>query len=219
MEPFVTLSAIAAPMPTDNINTDDIFPGPSAGPLGRLGRYPDLLADLSDMGINAFAAQRWRDDGTARPEFVLNRAPYDQAKILITGKNFGCGSSREMAVWCLTGIGIRCVIAASFGDIFAGNCFKNGLLPVRLPQGEVNELLDWAARDPTPRLQIDLPNQTVQRPGTTAWGFEVGEYQKRMLLEGLDEVGATLRRRNTIEEHERTYYIARPWLVEGSKAR
>ncbi|MET0829789.1 MAG: hypothetical protein ABWY26_09730, partial [Microbacterium sp.] len=125
--PFTGLTGIAAPLRWSDVNTDDIFPAAMASPIARL-RGSAILNDRARMGDNAFAAYRWTDAGEPRPDFVLNRPPYDRAEILVAGSNFGCGSSREAAVWCLAAIGIRCIIAPSFGDIFYGNCLQNGLL-------------------------------------------------------------------------------------------
>jgi 3-isopropylmalate/(R)-2-methylmalate dehydratase small subunit len=212
MEAFTVLTAIAAPMPKPNINTDDIFPGPGASPIRRhMAR--DAFSDPARMGPNAFAVLRWNEDGGPRPEFILNQPPYDQAKILIAGANFGCGSSREMAVWCLTGIGVRCVIAPSFGDIFYNNCFKNGLLPVRLAQGEVDELLALAADPADARFTVDLFDQTVLAPNGGVRRFEVVEYYRQALLNGLDEISATLTRADRIDAFERDYRGQRGWLA------
>jgi 3-isopropylmalate/(R)-2-methylmalate dehydratase small subunit len=215
MEQFVTLCAVAAPMPLDNINTDDIYPGPAASPIVRGGKHKEFLSDRTKMGINAFAAQRWTEEGTPLPDFVLNRAPYDRAQILIAGRNFGCGSSREMAVWALMGIGIRCIVAPSFGDIFAGNCFKNGVLPIQLANAEVAQLMEWSTHSSEPILHVDLQNQSVQIAGGETYRFEVGAYHKTALLKGLDEIAATLERLPEIEVQERAYYATRPWLAEG----
>lgn len=211
MEAFTRLTAIAAPLPWANVNTDDIYPGPAASPIVRAGQGK-ILRDPATMGPNAFAAYRWNEDLSPKADFILNRPPYDEAKILIARENFGCGSSREMAVWCLQGIGIRCVIAPSFGDIFYGNCFKNGVLPVRLASEEVEQLLALAGEAAEPTLTVDLEACTVSAPGGTRYAFEVGDYHRTALLGGLDEVSATLARMPAIEAHERAYYRTRPWL-------
>ncbi len=212
MEAFTTLTAIAAPMPKPNINTDDIFPAPASSPIYRkMGAA--VFGDRTRMGPNAFAAFRWTADGEPRPEFILNQPPYDQAKILIAGANFGCGSSREMAVWCLTGIGIRCVIAPSFGDIFHNNCFKNGMLPVRLPQAEVDALLALVADPARAEITVNLEDQTVLAADGRVRRFEVVEYYRQALLDGLDEISATLTRTARIDAFERDYRATRPWLA------
>jgi 3-isopropylmalate/(R)-2-methylmalate dehydratase small subunit len=211
MRPFTTLTGIAAPLPWSNVNTDDIWPGPGASPVLKAGRMP-LQAPPDQHGPNAFAAVRWNDDLTPKPEFVLNRAPYDRAEILIARDNFGCGSSREMAVWALAAIGFRCVIAPSFGDIFHNNCFPNGVLPVRLPELVVEDLLRQA-EDPDARFTVDLVNLQVTAPDGSVHAFAVGDYQRTMLLEGLDEITATLSRVPEINRAEAAYFARRPWLA------
>jgi len=210
MQPFTILTAVAAPLPRANINTDDIFPGPSASPIFRNNNKVGSLSDPAFLGQNAFAALRWNDDGSAKPEFILNQSPYDSAKILVAGENFGCGSSREHAVWCLDKIGIRCVIAPSFGDIFYNNCFKNGLLPVRLPAAAVARLLS-AVQGDQPEVTVDLDAQEV-RGGGAVFSFEVDAYRRHCLLNGLDEIAATLEKLPLIEGFEQGYFRRRPWL-------
>jgi 3-isopropylmalate/(R)-2-methylmalate dehydratase small subunit len=212
LEPFTTITAVAAPLPWANVNTDDIYPGPAASPVIRAGRV-EVLREPELMGPNAFAAYRWNDDLSPKPDFILNQPPYDQAGIIVARENFGCGSSREVAVWCLQGIGIRSVIAPSFGDIFYGNCFKNGVLPVRLPAEAVEQLLALIARTGDPTLTVDLVACRITAPDGSEYPFEVGEYHRTALLEGLDEVSATLARMPAIEAHERAYYAERPWLA------
>jgi 3-isopropylmalate/(R)-2-methylmalate dehydratase small subunit len=213
MQKFIRLKAIAAPLPWANVNTDDIFPGPGASPLVRAGRT-ELITDRSQMGANAFAAYRWNLDGTPIKDFVLNQPPYNRAGILIARENFGCGSSREHAVWCLDGIGIRCVIAPSFGDIFYNNCFKNGMLPIRLPEQAVEGLLAQAAVRTEATFEVDLEEQMIVAPDGSRHRFEIGDYQRHALLNGLDEIAATLARLPQIEAHEARYYEQRPWLTE-----
>jgi 3-isopropylmalate/(R)-2-methylmalate dehydratase small subunit len=216
VEPFAALTAIAAPLPWADVNTDDISPAPGASSVARQPGGAEIFADRARMGRNAFAAYRWDSHGNPNPDFVLNQAPYDQAEILLAGENFGCGSSRETAVWCLAGIGLRCIIAPSFGDIFYNNCVKNGVLPVRLPPEEVAVLTRATQRRPYDRLTVDLEAQLVSMPGGRSFEFQIGEYQRHMLLSGLDEIAATLSRMDAIEAHERWYYSARPWLREGA---
>jgi 3-isopropylmalate/(R)-2-methylmalate dehydratase small subunit len=217
--PFQQHAGIAAPLRWTDVNTDDIFPGPVASPIARL-RAGAVLTDRARMGENAFAAHRWTDTGAPRPEFVLNRPPYDRATIIVAGANFGCGSSREAAVWCLAGIGIRCVIAPSFGDIFYGNCIQNGLLPIRLPDDAVERLLSQAERAldgsaetrQEPRVAVDLEACTVTAPDGQRFTFEIADYHREALLRGLDEIDATLARLPTIEAFEAEYFRERPWL-------
>jgi 3-isopropylmalate/(R)-2-methylmalate dehydratase small subunit len=213
MEPFTRLTAIAAPMPKPNINTDDIFPAPGASPVAKLigGK---AFSDPKQMGRNAFAVFRWDQDGDPLPDFILNQPPYDQARIIVAGANFGCGSSREMAVWALTGTGVRCVIAPSFGDIFYNNCLKNGLLPVRLPQAEVDELLALIGDPATATLTVDLTDQTVRGADGKARAFAIVAYFRQALLGGLDEISATSARMDKIEAFDRDYRRQRPWLTD-----
>jgi 3-isopropylmalate/(R)-2-methylmalate dehydratase small subunit len=213
VERFTTLTAVAAPLPWANVNTDDIFPSPGASPIARLPGGREALGERAHMGRNAFAAHRWAPDGSPRPDFVLNRPPFDRAGILVARENFGCGSSREMAVWCLLGIGIRSVVAPSFGDIFYNNCFKNGLLPVRLGSDAVDHLLELADRVGARATTIDLERCRVTAADGSVHFFEVSDYQRQALLEGLDEVTATLARQPAIEAHEQAYLQRRPWLA------
>ena len=210
MQPFTTLTAVAAPFPKPNINTDDIYPGPLASPIIRLKKAS--MRDRTQMGPNAFAALRYDDNADPNPDFILNQAPYDRAQILIAGANFGCGSSREMAVWALAGIGVRCIIAASYGDIFYNNCFKNGVLPVRLPEAQVQELLALAADAADPTFTVDLVDQTVTGPDQRPHRFVVVEYYRQALLGGHDEIAATLLRLDRIEAFDREYRGERPWI-------
>jgi 3-isopropylmalate/(R)-2-methylmalate dehydratase small subunit len=211
-EAVTRVAGIAAPMRWADVNTDDIFPGPMASPVARL-RGGGVLGDRARMGENAFAAHRWTDTGEARPEFVLNRVPYDRAVILVAGANFGCGSSRESAVWSLAAIGIRSIVAPSFGDIFYGNCIQNGVLAVRLSPAEVETLMGDVESAVDPIVVVDLEARTVTSPAGTAFGFTMSDYHRDALLEGLDEIDATLARLPTIERFEAGYFEARPWLA------
>lgn len=213
MQSFTELIATCAPLPNENINTDDIYPGPGATPLRKLKEIP--LADRllpENLALNAFSVWRWNADGSPRPEFVLNQKPFEGAQILLAGANFGCGSSREHAVWCLLAIGIRCVIAPSFGDIFYNNCFKNGLLAIRLDDASIARL-STAATSTEPRLHVDLAQQTVTTASGQVEHFEIDAYKRHCLLHGLDEIGATLEKLPLIEQFEAGYYRRRPWLA------
>jgi len=211
MEPFTILTAVAAPLPLANINTDDIFPSPAANPI-RTGGAP---TSGDQMGRNAFAALRWNTDGTPRPDFVLNRAPYDEAAIIVALENFGCGSSREVAVWALLGAGIRCVIAPSFGDIFFNNCCKNGLLPVRLSHDTVVRLMSLAGDPARAVVTVDLTTQRVSTSDGDVYSFDIDLYRRGCLLQGLNEVGETLLRRDAIERFESAYDARRPWVAHS----
>jgi 3-isopropylmalate/(R)-2-methylmalate dehydratase small subunit len=212
IEPFTVLTALAAPLPWADVNTDDIFPIPRGA-----GMTPESLQDPALLARNAFAGHRWNGDGSPKPEFVLNREPFDRAAILIAGENFGCGSSREMAVWSLSAIGIRCVIAPSFGDIFYANCINNGVLPVMLPQPRVTALINAVTACPAAPLTVDLRAMTVSAVGHLTSSFTMAEYHRQALLLGLDEIATTLHRLPTIEAHEAAYLKERPWLVPAAK--
>jgi 3-isopropylmalate/(R)-2-methylmalate dehydratase small subunit len=213
MQSFSQLTAICASLPNENVNTDDIWPAPAAVPL--LSMKDMSLAERmleSNMALTAFAAWRWNDDGSPRPEFVLNQAPYDHAQILVAGANFGCGSSREHAVWSLMAAGMRCIIAPSFGDIFYNNCFKNGLLAVRLAPADIAPLRAVAESD-DPQLTIDLEQQTIIAPAGHRQAFAIDAYKRHCLLNGLDEIGATLEKLPLIERFEASYFQRRRWLA------
>jgi len=191
MEKFTTLTAIAAYYPRANVDTDLII---------RVERCAKVEKD--GLGKYAFEMARFLPDGTDNPEFPLNHEPFRKAQILVGNINFGCGSSREMAVWAIAGLGIRCVIAPSFGDIFFGNCFQNGLLPIVLPQGVVEKLGAALAADPShATLTIDLARQKVVKP-----------LRKKALLEGLDEIGLTQLRDPEITAFQQKDRIKRPWV-------
>lgn len=212
MDTFTILTSVAAPLDWSDVNTDDIFPALQASPVRNQPDGREVFLDRSKMGRNAFAAYRWHQDGMPNPDFVLNRAPFDRAQILIARENFGCGSSREMAVWALLGLGVRCVLAPSFGDIFYGNCFKNGLLPVRLPLRTIEDLLELARVSGDRPFTVDLQACLVTAPDGGRYGFAIRDYQRHALLHGLDEIAVTLTKRDAIEAHESAYLARRPWL-------
>jgi 3-isopropylmalate/(R)-2-methylmalate dehydratase small subunit len=201
IEPFVSLRGVAIPLDRNNVDTDAVIPARFLKTVKRTG-----------LGVGLFYAWRFDDAGNEVPDFPLNRAPYRNGKILVTGENFGCGSSREHAVWALLDFGIRVVIAPSFSDIFAGNALKNGLLPVSLPPGEVRALLSRAVESPGDELFVDLPAQTVTGPDGAIYRFEVGAFDKECLLNGLDETALTLRHEEKISAYERQGKEKRPWL-------
>jgi 3-isopropylmalate/(R)-2-methylmalate dehydratase small subunit len=210
IEPFSTLTAIAAPLPWVDVNTDDIFP---AAGLKKSGGGTAVMTDRNAMGANAFREYRFRPDGSANPDFVLNQPPYDRSRILVAGRNFGCGSSREMAVWSLSGIGLRCIIAPSFADIFYSNCVTNGLLPVILTDDEVKTVTTLITDQPGTELAIDLDAQTVGCPDGRTFTFTIGSYHRHLLRHGLDEIAATLQRTDVIEDYESKYFEERPWVI------
>lgn len=202
MKPFVTLKAIAAPLPLINIDTDMIIPKQFLTTIERTG-----------LGKNLFNDIRYEENGAEKPGFVLNRAPYRQAEILVTGENFGCGSSREHAPWALLDFGIRCVISASYADIFYNNCFKNGVLPVILPQAQVDVLMK-AAEDGK-QIHVDLPAQNVN-DGINNYNFEIGAFRKHCLINGLDDIGLTLEKESAITAHEQSLMAHKPWVLKSA---
>jgi 3-isopropylmalate/(R)-2-methylmalate dehydratase small subunit len=201
MEKFTTLTGIAAPLPIINVDTDMIIPKQFLKTIKRTG-----------LGSHLFDEMRFGDDKKEIPDFVLNREPYRKAKILIAGDNFGCGSSREHAPWALLDFGIRCVIAPSFADIFFNNCFKNGILPVVLPKGQVARLMEFAKNGANATVTVDLPSQTVTGPDGGPIHFEVDAFRKHCLLNGLDDIGLTLQKAPAIDKFEERQKRTQPWL-------
>ena len=201
MDKFTTLDGIAAPLPMINVDTDKIIPKQHLKTIARTG-----------LGKALFDEMRYRADGSENPDFVLNQPAYKQAKILVAGENFGCGSSREHAPWALLDFGIRCVIASSFADIFYNNCFKNGILPIKLPQAVVDQLMDDAKKGANARLTVDLEQQTIARPDGEKIHFEIDAFRKHCLLNGLDDVGLTLEKAPAIDRYEARQRLAQPWL-------
>lgn len=204
IEPFIRVSAVAAPLDLPNVDTDRVIPA-------RFLRKP------RDVGYGQFCFHdlRLRPDGTEDPAFVLNRAPYRDARILVAAENFGCGSSREGAVWALAGRGIRAVVAPSFGDIFHENCLRNGLLPVRLAAEIVSTLRQALHAAPGARVTIDLPAQTLTGPDGLQQRFEIDPFRKQALLEGFDEIGLTLRHATEIDAFETRHAAEWPWAAPG----
>ena len=201
MQSFTRLTAVAAPLPMINVDTDMIIPKQFLKTIKRSG-----------LGESLFFEMRYDDDGSEKPEFVLNRGPYRQAEILIAGENFGCGSSREHAPWALLDFGIRCVVAPSFADIFYNNCFKNGILPIVLPREQVDALMALAARPEGAVLTVDLERQEIAAPDGVAMAFEVDPFRKSCLLGGLDEIGLTLQKAPSIAAFEERHKASQPWL-------
>ena len=191
MDKFTRLTAAAAPLNLANVDTDKIIPARFLKTIKRSG-----------LGKSLFADMRYNADGAENPAFVLNQPKYRQAQILVAGDNFGCGSSRERAPWALLDFGIRCVIAPGFADIFHGNCFKNGILPIVLPADVCEQLMDDAAQGTNARLTIDLEKQVVVRPDGEEIHFEVDAFRKHCLLNGLDDIGLTLEHAAAIDAYE-----------------
>ena len=200
MDKFTTLTGVAAPLPFINIDTDMIIPKQYLKTIKRTG-----------LGEGLFAELRYDEAGEKLPDFVLHQAPYTDAKILIAGENFGCGSSREHAPWALLDFGFRSVIAPSFADIFYNNCFKNGILPITLPQEEIDKLIDDAARGDNARLTVDLEAQEIRGPDGGAIKFDVDPHRNRCLMEGLDDIGLTLEKSEHIDKFEKGSALSRPW--------
>lgn len=201
MEKFETLTGVAAPLPLINVDTDMIIPKQFLKTIKRSG-----------LGVNLFDEMRYDGDGSEIPDFVLNQPQYREAEILVAGENFGCGSSREHAPWAIRDFGIRCVIASSFADIFHNNCFKNGILPVTLPQEQVDVLMADAERGSNARITVDLQNQTVTASDGTSFSFEIDPFKKRCLLEGLDDIGLTMEKADLVDDFERRSAAERPWV-------
>ena len=207
MRKFEVVDAVAAPYPFANVDTDRIIR------IERCARTP-----REEMGAWAFEMERFQPDGNENPQFVLHRAPFRGAGILVAGDNFGCGSSREMAVWAVAGMGIRCVIAPSFGEIFFGNCFQNGILPIRLPAATVERLqerLGAAGTADAATLAVDLRSQRISTPWGEAIPFEVEPLRKEALLEGLDAIGVTLKKSAAIAEFQARQRTERPWVWQA----
>ena len=201
MEKFTTLTGVAAPLPLVNVDTDMIIPKQYLKTIKRTG-----------LGAGLFDEMRRDADGNENPDFVLNQPAYAEAEILVAGDNFGCGSSREHAPWALLDFGIRCVIAPSFADIFYNNCFKNGILPIALPQEQVDLLMTDAEKGANARQTVDLEAQTITTSEGETVSFEIDPFKKRCLLEGLDDIGLTMERASAIDAFEGEAAAARPWV-------
>ena len=201
MEKFEFLTGVAAPLNMENVDTDKIIPARFLKTIKRTG-----------LGVHLFASLRYQDDGSEKADFVLNQPKYRHAEILVAGENFGCGSSREHAPWALLDFGIRCVIAPDFADIFHGNCFKNGILPVVLPRAVCDQLMEDAKLGANARITVDLERQVVVRPNGEEIGFSVDPFRRHTLLNGLDEIGQTLQHTTEIASYEAARHAAKPWL-------
>ena len=200
MEKFTKLTGIAAPMPLVNIDTDMIIPKQFLKTIQRSG-----------LGKNLFDEMRFDREGNEVADFVLNQPAYRSAEILVAGDNFGCGSSREHAPWALLDFGVRCVISTSFADIFFNNCFKNGILPIILPQAEVDVLMADARKGANARVTVDLEAQTVTTSDGQSFGFAVDPHRKHCLMNGLDDIGLTLEKAAAIDSFEAKVATLRPW--------
>ncbi|MBV8589888.1 MAG: 3-isopropylmalate dehydratase small subunit, partial [Acetobacteraceae bacterium] len=200
MEKFTRLTALAAPLDLANVDTDKIIPARFLKTIKRSG-----------LGIHLFDTLRYNENEQERPEFVLNQEPFRGAQIMIADENFGCGSSREHAVWALVDFGIRCVIAPSFADIFYNNSFKNGLLPVRLPRPQCEKLMQAARMGANARITVDLERQIVSTPRGEEFSFDIDPFRRHLLLEGLDDIGQTLQHASRIESYEAARRARERW--------
>ena len=207
MQKFTTLTGVAAPLPMINVDTDMIIPKQYLKTIERSG-----------LGRGLFDELRRDADGRDKPDFVLNQPAWRDARILIAGDNFGCGSSREHAPWALLDYGITCIIAPSFGDIFHNNAFKNGILPIRLDEATVASLMEDARNGANAVFTIDLEAQTISRPDGGTVAFEVDPFRKHCLLNGLDDIGLTLERGQCIDDFEAKRRQSQPWLATGAAA-
>ncbi len=201
MDKFTTLTGVAAPLPMANVDTDKIIPARFLKTIKRTG-----------LGAHLFDTLRFDAKGAERPDFVLNQPPYRHAEILIAHENFGCGSSREHAPWALLDFGIRCVIAPDFADIFHGNTFKNGILPIRLPRAVCDRLMEDAAMGGNARITVDLERQVVVRPNGEEIAFEIDAFRKHLLLNGLDDIGQTMQKAPAIGAFETRERTEKDWM-------
>lgn len=201
MQKFTTLTGVAAPLPMINVDTDRIIPKQFLKTIKRTG-----------LGKSLFYELRYDENGNENPDFVLNKPAYRNAEILIAGDNFGCGSSREHAPWALLDFGIRCVISTSFADIFYNNCFKNGILPIKVKPEELEKLLDDAGRGANARITVDLESQEIRGPDGGVISFEIDPFRKHCLLNGLDDIGLTMEKETSIRSYEEKATAERPWV-------
>ena len=206
MQKFDVLTGVAAPLPIVNVDTDMIIPKQHLKTIKRTG-----------LGTALFEEMRYDVSGKENPDFVLNKPAYRKAQILVAGDNFGCGSSREHAPWALLDFGIRCVISTSFADIFYNNCFKNGILPIKVSKADLDKLMDDAHRGSNATLTVDLESQTIQGPDGGTVKFEIDAFRKKCLMEGLDDIGLTMQRDADIDAYEKRNATSQPWL-HGAKA-
>jgi 3-isopropylmalate/(R)-2-methylmalate dehydratase small subunit len=200
MQKFTKLTGVAAPFPLRNVDTDMIIPKQFLKTIKRTG-----------LGKALFYELRYDQNGNEIPDFVLNKPAYRKAEILVTGENFGCGSSREHAPWALLDFGFRCIIAPDFADIFYNNCFQNGILAIKLPQEQVDKLLDDASRGANATLTVDLEAQEIRGPDGGVIHFDIDPFRKHCLLNGLDNIGLTLEKEQAIRDFEGRIATARPW--------
>ena len=200
MEKFTKLTGVAAPLPIVNIDTDMIIPKQYLKTIARTG-----------LGKGLFSEMRYNEDGSENPDFVLNQPAYRKAQILVAEDNFGCGSSREHAPWALLDFGVRCVISTSFADIFYNNCFKNGILPIKVSREDLAKLMDDASRGSNATLTVDLEAQEIRGPDGGVVKFDIDAFRNHCLIEGLDDIGLTMVKADKIASFEKKDSAARPW--------
>ena len=201
MKKFNSLKSIPAYLPIVNVDTDMIIPKQFLKTIKRTG-----------LGKNLFHEMRYDDDGKNIDNFILNKSPYNNSKILIAGNNFGCGSSREHAPWALLDFGITCVISSSYADIFYNNCFKNGILPIILDEEKIKELAEYSKRKE--EIEIDLEKQEI-RFGNKITKFEIDSFKKKCLIEGLDDIALSMEKLNQIDNFEKKMIITKPWILNN----
>jgi 3-isopropylmalate/(R)-2-methylmalate dehydratase small subunit len=201
MDKFTQHRGVAAPLDMINVDTDKVIPKNHLKTIKRSG-----------LGKHLFSEMRYNDDGSEKPDFVLNQQAYRKASVLVAGDNFGCGSSREHAPWALLDFGIRCVISTSFADIFYNNCFKNGILPIKVSKEQLDELMDDARKGANAILEIDLEAQEIGRPNGEKIPFDIDSFRKHCLVNGLDDIGLTMEKETSIESFEGKRAAAQPWL-------
>ena len=200
MEKFDKLRGVAAPFNMINIDTDKLIPKQFLKTIKRTG-----------LGKHLFNEMRFNEDGSEKPDFVLNKAAYRDSNIIVAGDNFGCGSSREHAPWALLDFGIKCVISTSFADIFYNNCFKNGILPIVVNKQQLDQLMDDAENGANAVLDIDLEAQEITRPNGESIIFEIDEFRKHCLINGLDDIGLTMEKEKNIDSFEKKRATEQPW--------
>ena len=201
MEKFSQLTGVAAPLKITNVDTDKIIPKQYLKTIKRTG-----------LGVGLFAEMRYRDDGSENPDFVLNKPAYRNARIIVAGDNFGCGSSREHAPWALKDFGVTCIISTSFADIFYNNCFQNGVLPIVVSPDDLEKLMDDASRGANATLSVDLEAQEIRGPDGGVVHFDIDAFKKHCMLNGLDGIGLTMEKRTEIGSFESRVEAERPWI-------
>ena len=206
MDKFTSLTGVAAPMDMINVDTDMIIPKQFLKTIQRSG-----------LGVHAFSEMRYNADGSEKEDFVLNKPAYREAKILVAGDNFGCGSSREHAPWAILDFGIKCIISTSFADIFYNNCFKNGILPIKVSPEQLDALMDDADRGANAILTVDLEGQTITGPDGGEISFDIDPHRKHCLLNGLDDIGQSMEKSESIAAHEAKRDAATPWLNAANR--